>query len=207
MTKIRGKVIAAILTMIIGTSFLINYYRFSNNDYNYSKTKASRIKEKADYGECLMMAVDQFDFDYLLVLQDDAVADKHALQNILTVMQNRLGHPIDDTEDYETCCKLIWKFWAWSYALRLIFPDFNDRCYKEESWLMVKFFYPAFYWGFEYNIESLADLLSMTTIVTWVTLALLHFLERKIMKKRTALIGKRDLKKYLINWPITFFKF
>jgi len=66
---------------------LINLFYFNGK---FSNSSAPKTKEKADYAECTSMAFNNFNFEFLLVIQDDVVAKENALKNIIKVKNDEI---------------------------------------------------------------------------------------------------------------------
>ena len=108
---------------------MINLFYFNGK---FSNSSAPKTKEKADYAECTSMAFNNFNFEFLLVIQDDVVAKENALKNIIKVKNDEI------TNFNLISVKVNWFYKTILHNSNVLIPfskiNFNMSDYGLSSW-------------------------------------------------------------------------
>ncbi len=75
-----------------------------------------RAKQKSDYFECVKMAKEKFDFDNILVMEDDSLPTPSSIQNILNVLKRKLAK----RNDYWFMAKFFYSLKFQGFELKLL---------------------------------------------------------------------------------------
>ena len=91
--------------------------------FNHFSSREGRSKQKSDYFECVKSAKENFDFDWILVMEDDTLPLKSSVENIMFV----LNQVLDDRKDDVFMAKFFYslKFQGFEYKLFSIVELFS----------------------------------------------------------------------------------